>query len=367
MAEVKIKDVTHYLETWAPRAYQESYDNSGLITGDPDSVISAILVSLDCTEEVVNEAIEKKCNLIVAHHPILFRGLKKLTGSNYVERTLIKAIRHNIAIYAIHTNLDNVHTGVNRKICEKIGLTNLKILVPKNNTLSKLVTFIPKENTQNVLNALHEAGAGQIGNYNNCSFKVEGVGTFKPNDQANPHIGKKLEQQAVHEDRVEVIFPGHIEKNILNALRKAHPYEEVAYYLTSLNNENQEVGAGMTGELENSTEPLEFLKRLKVSMDLKMIRHTRILEKPIKKVAVCGGSGSFLLQDAIRSGAQVLITADFKYHEFFDAEDRIIVADIGHYESEVFTKELLQEVLTKKFPTFAINFSTSVTNPISYL
>jgi dinuclear metal center YbgI/SA1388 family protein len=367
MANIRIKDITDYLETIAPRAYQEPYDNSGLLTGNPADEVKAILVTLDCTEKVVDEAIQKKCNLIVAHHPIVFKGLKKLTGSNYVERTVIKAIKNDIAIYAIHTNLDNVHTGVNRKICEKIGLINLKILAPKNTTLKKLVTFIPKENTGSVLDALHMAGAGQIGNYSNCSFKVEGTGTFKPNEQANPHIGKKAVQEYISENRVEVIFPAHIEKNILSALRKSHPYEEVAYYLTSLSNENQEVGSGMVGELQAGMEPLEFFKRLKVSMDLKVVRHTHLIDKPVKKVAVCGGAGSFLLHEAIHAGAQVFITADFKYHEFFDAEDRLIIADIGHYESEVYTKELLQEVLTKKFPTFAINFSTSVTNPISYL
>jgi dinuclear metal center YbgI/SA1388 family protein len=367
MASVLIKHVTDFLETIAPRPYQESYDNSGLITGNPNSEVRGILVTLDCIEKVVDEAIATDCNLIVAHHPIIFKGLKKLTGSNYVERTIIKAIQNNVAIYAIHTNLDNVHTGVNRKICEKIGLKNLHVLSPKVNTLQKLVTFIPKENTETVLASLHEAGAGQIGNYNNCSFRVEGTGSFKPNQAADPHIGEKGVQEFVTENRVEVIFPAHLERPILQALRKSHPYEEIAYYLTSLNNQNQEVGSGMAGELENAQEPIEFLKRLKDRMDLNVIRHTHLIDKPVKKVAVCGGSGSFLLQDAIRAGAQVFITADFKYHEFFDAEDRIIIADIGHYESEIFTKELLQEVLTKKFPTFAINFSTSVTNPISYL
>jgi dinuclear metal center YbgI/SA1388 family protein len=362
-----ITDVTGFLESIAPRAFQESYDNSGLITGNFAAEVRGILVTLDCTEAVVKEAVAKNCNLIVAHHPIVFKGLKRLTGSNYVERTIILAIQNNIAIYAIHTNLDNVNTGVNRKICEKIGLKNLHILSPKTDTLAKLVTFISKEHTDQVLQALHEAGAGQIGNYQNCSFKVEGIGTFKPNEQANPHIGSKLQQEYVHENRVEVIFPRHLQSLIVEALRKAHPYEEVAYYLTHLNNENQEVGSGMIGELETAQEPIEFLKRLKVNMDLKTIRHTDLLGKPVKKVAVCGGAGSFLLPMAIRSGAQVYITADFKYHEFFDAEDKIIIADIGHYESEVFTKELLQEVLTKKFPTFAINFSTTVTNPISYL
>jgi dinuclear metal center YbgI/SA1388 family protein len=367
MSSIKIKDVTDYLESIAPKAHQESYDNSGLLTGNTSDVVNGILVTLDCTEEVVQEAIDLRCNLIVAHHPIIFKGLKKLTGSNYVERTIIKAVKNNVAVYAIHTNLDNVHRGVNRRICDKLGLKNVRILSPKKDTLIKLVTFIPKENVEMVMAALHEAGAGQIGNYSNCSFRIEGTGTFKPNEGAVPHIGERHRQEYVQEVRAEVIFPSYQEAAIMNALRKAHPYEEVAHYLTPLVNENQEVGSGMIGETEGAEEPKEFLQRLKVTMNLSVVRHTRLLDKPIHKVAVCGGAGSFLLPQAIRSGAQVYISADFKYHEFFDAEGHIIIADIGHYESEVFTKDLLQEVLTKKFPTFAINFSKTVTNPISYL
>ncbi len=367
MAFTSIRQVTSYLETIAPRSLQESYDNSGLLTGDPDRDLTGILVTLDCTEPVVDEAINNNCNLIVAHHPIIFKGLKKITGANYVERTVIKAIQNNIAIYAIHTNLDNVAAGVNKKICEKLKLQNCRILAPKHGTLTKLVTFIPKESTAQVLAALHEAGAGQIGEYKNCSFSVEGTGTFQPTDNANPYVGRPRQQEYVREDRVEVIFPEHLTGPVLDALRQSHPYEEVAYYLTSLSNENQEVGSGMIGELPEAVEPKEFLRRLKIDMALGVVRHTRILDVPVKKVAVCGGSGSFLLPQAIRAGAQVYVSADFKYHEFFDAEDKIIIADIGHYESEVFTKELLHEVLTKKFPTFAINFSRTVTNPISYL
>jgi len=366
-ASIKIKDVTDYLEAIAPKNYQEPYDNSGLLTGDPLKDVEGILVSLDCIEEVVDEAIRLKANLIVAHHPILFKGLKKLTGSNYVERTIIKAIKNDIAIYSIHTNLDNVAGGVNKKLAERIGLKNLKILLPKRDTLSKLVTFIPKENAESVLAALHEAGAGQIGHYKNCSFRVEGTGTFMPDETAKPHIGKTLSQEYVEEIRAELIFPTHAEQKILSALRKSHPYEEIAYYVSTLNNENQEVGSGMVGELETAQEPLEFMKGLKVSMQLEAIRHTKLLDTKIKKVAVCGGSGSFLLNRAIQSGAQLFITADYKYHDFFDAEGRIIIADIGHYESEVATKELLVDVLIKKFPTFACNFSKTVTNPISYL
>lgn len=367
MGSTTIKDVVRHLEFFAPPAYQESYDNSGLLTGDPADRVTGILVTLDCIESVVDEAIERGCNLIVAHHPIIFRGLKRLTGSNYVERTVIKAIRNHIAIYAIHTNLDNVHNGVNRKICEKIGLRNVSVLVPKVLALNKLVTFVPHEQTGTVLSALYAAGAGQIGNYDHCSFAVEGRGTFRPNENANPSIGERNIQKVVSETRVEVIFPSHLQSKILTALRGAHSYEEVAFYISRLENPNQEVGSGMIGELEVSMEPSEFLQRLKISMDLKVIRHTRLLDHPIRKVAVCGGAGSFLVPYARQAGAQIYISADFKYHEFFDADNEIILADIGHYESEVCTKELLGEVLTKKFPNFAINFSKTVTNPISYL
>ncbi len=363
---MQIKDVAHYLESLAPLSLQESYDNAGLLTGNPTDVVSGILVTLDCTEEIVEEAIQSNCNLIVAHHPIIFRGLKKLTGSNYIERTVISAIRNNIAIYAIHTNLDNIITGVNRKICEKIGLMNLSILSPKKGTLSKLVAFIPKDHVETVLEGVYNAGAGQIGNYSNCSFQTEGTGTFLPTEGANPQTGEVGNLEKVKEVRVEVLVPAHLENAIVKALKKHHPYEEVAYYLTSLVNENQEVGAGMVGELENPLEPNDFLKRLKEAMALTMIRHTQIPDRPIKKVAVCGGSGSFLLKDALKIGADAFVSADFKYHEFFDADGKIMIADIGHYESEVYTKELLKDVLIKKFPNFAINFSKSSTNPISY-
>ena len=366
-ASIKIKDVTRYLEEWAPLSYQESYDNAGLITGDPNDKVKGLLVSLDCTEAVVDEAIKDGCNLIVAHHPIVFKGLRKLTGSNYVERTVIKAIRNDISIYAIHTNLDNVHTGVNRMICEKIGLKNLKILSPKTDTLNKLVTFIPRENATQVSDALYKAGAGQVGDYKNCSFQLEGVGTFMPTESTSPYIGEHQKQTYVNETRVEVIFPGYLKHKILGALKTSHPYEEVAYYILPLLNENQHVGSGMIGDLEVSEEPLQFLNSLKNKMILSVIRHTAPLPKNIQKIAVCGGAGSFLLPNAIQAGADAFVTADLKYHEFFDADNRIMIADIGHYESEVFTKDLLMQVLTKKFHTFAIIFSKTRTNPISYI
>ena len=362
----KIKDITDYLENLAPKAYQESYDNCGLLTGNPQDPVSGVMLTLDTTEEVVKEAIQKDCNLIVSHHPIIFKGLKSLTGKNYVERTVIEAIRNNIAIYAIHTNLDNIMGGVNKKLSDTIGLTNQKILAPKDQLLSKLVTFIPAGDIESVMSAIHASGAGNIGNYKNCSFRVNGTGTFLPDENANPHIGEKNKIEKVNEDRVEVIFPSYRTNEVLSALKEAHPYEEVAYYLSSLNNTFQEAGSGMVGDLPEVMEPKAFLKHLKDKLALQCIRHTAFTGNSIRRVAVCGGSGSFLLSAAKRAKADAFVTADFKYHEFFDAENQILIADIGHYESEVNTKQLLYEILQENFTNFAVILSETVTNPISY-
>lgn len=361
-----IKDITQYLEKMAPLSYQESYDNAGLIVGDPQTEVTGVLLTLDSTEAVVEEAIAKGCNLIVAHHPIVFKGLKKLNGRNYVERTVIKAIKNDIAIYAIHTNLDHVVGGVNWMIAERLGLQNVRILAPKSDTLLKLVSFVPEEATQKVLDALYETGVGAIGNYDHCSFRVNGIGTFRPNEAAQPYIGSAQTDESVTENRIEVLFPAYMEGKVLNTLKKAHPYEEVAYYISALRNQNQEVGAGAVGELPKAMTGEEFLTHLKDSMGLQMIRHTALVSDGIQKVAVCGGAGGFLLGDAIGANADAFITADYKYHEFFDADGRILICDIGHYESEVYTKELLQRYLSKKFVNFATILSETNTNPVFY-
>ncbi|MFD2244761.1 Nif3-like dinuclear metal center hexameric protein [Pontibacter ruber] len=361
-----IGDVIQVLEQLAPLSYQESYDNSGLQTGDRKDEVRGVLVALDCTEAVLDDAIEKGCNLVVAHHPVIFKGIKSLTGRTYVERTIIKAIRNNIAIYACHTNLDSVHNGVNAKIAEKLQLQNVRILSGKPQTLMQLVTFVPVENTEEVLQAMHKAGAGQIGEYSNCSFQVQGTGRFLPSENADPTIGTPGKPEQVQENRVEVIFPSFLKNNIMQALLQAHPYEEVAHYLTSLENQNQEVGIGMIGELEEALSEPDFLRYLKEHMQLQGLRYTSVGSKKIKRVAVCGGAGSFLIKDAIRQGADALVTGDVKYHEFFDAEGRLMIADIGHYESEVFTKEIFYDTISKNFPNFAVYLTNVNTNPIRY-
>lgn len=364
---MKIKDLTSYLETIAPLSYQESYDNAGLIVGDSNLEVSGVLVCLDSIEEIVDEAIEKKCNVIIAHHPIVFSGLKKITGKNYIERVILKAIKNDIAIYAIHTNLDNMLHGVSAKIADRIGLKNRKILSPIKNDLRKLVTFIPSEHVEKVRDGIFSAGGGYIGNYSECSFNIVGEGTFRAGDNTNAFIGEKGERHTEKEVRVEVVFQKNLQSKIINNLLSVHPYEEVAYDIFSLENKNEFAGAGLIGELDEEVDALEFLKSLKTSMKTECVRYTNTFNRKIKKVALCGGSGSFLLNNAIRNQADVFITGDFKYHQFFDAENKIIIADIGHFESEQFTIELLADVIKEKFTTFAVHLTEVDTNPINYL
>ena len=364
---MKIKEITQFLEGIASLNYQESYDNSGLIVGDENKEITSVLICLDSVEKVIDEAIENGCNLVIAHHPIVFSGLKKLNGKNHIERTIIKAIKNDIAIYAIHTNLDNIKGGVSSKIADRLGLKNQKILAPKRDLLRKLEVFVPKENAEKVQDALFSAGAGSIGDYKNCSFQSEGVGTFLPSEDANPVVGEKGKQERVEEVKIEVIFPKNMEKRLISEMKKAHPYEEVAHQIYILDNVFQEVGSGIVGELETEIDSKMFLETLKKTMKTVCIRHTKLVKNIIKKVAVCGGSGSFLLNNAKGVGADIFITADFKYHEFFNAENDIIIADIGHYESEQFTMELIYDLLINNFSKFAVRLSKVNTNPINYL
>lgn len=363
----KIKDITNFLESIAPLAYQESYDNAGLIVGDSNIEVKGVLVCLDSIEDTIEEALRVGANLIVAHHPIVFKGLKRLNGSNYVERTVIAAIKHDIAIYAIHTNLDSVLNGVNAKIAQKIGVKNLRILDPQKNALQKLITYVPKSHVSEVLDALFNTGAGHIGDYSHCSFSQEGIGTFKPLENANPFVGELGELHKEEESKVEVVFESYLYEKIVKTLNHTHPYEEVAFDVLSIQNTNKSVGLGVIGELEEEISTMEFLQRIKTSMNAGVVKYTPIVKSHVKHIAICGGSGSFLLSAAKRSNADLFLTSDFKYHEFFDAEKQLVIADIGHYESEQYTSELLVDFLKQKFSTFAIRISEVNTNPVNYL
>jgi dinuclear metal center YbgI/SA1388 family protein len=364
---MQIQDITRFLEAKFPLQLQESYDNCGLIYGHAEQTVTGALVSLDVTEAIVEEALANNCNLIIAHHPVVFKGLKRFNGNNFVERVLERCIQNGIALYAIHTNLDNHSEGVNAKIAQKIGLQDCRILRPMQAQLFKLEVYVPQADFAALDSAVLAAGAGQIGNYTDCHFRTLGTGTFRPNEKANPYLGSAGQREEVTELKLEYIVEAQRVNAVLTAMRSAHPYEEVAYQLLATQNQHQSIGAGLVGTLAEPADALTFLSELKQKFNCGVIRYTQLLPKKIKKVALCGGSGSFLLPDAIRAKADIYITADFKYHEFFDAENRIVIADIGHYESEQFTSELLAEQLTEKFANFAVRLTKLNTNPVNYL
>ena len=362
-----IQDVINHLEELAPLAYAEDFDNVGLLVGNKNQKLTGVLVTLDTLEEVVNEAVETNCNLIVSFHPIIFKGLKKLTGNNYVERVVLKAIKHEIAIFSMHTALDNALDGVNDMICNRLKLINKRILIPQKSTIKKLTTYVPQNEAQQLRDALFNAGGGSIGNYSNCSFNINGVGTYNGNEASKPTKGKKGQTHIEAETKITITYGKHLESKILQALFKTHSYEEVAYEITTLENKNQNIGMGMIGEFNAPMDEISFLNHLKSKMSTACIRHSKFLNKKIKKVAVLGGSGSFAIQAAKANGADAFITADLKYHDFFTAENDILLADIGHYESEQFTKNLLVAYLTKKITNFAVILSKTNTNPVKYL
>lgn len=364
---MKVKEIIQVIEQYAPLQFQESYDNAGLIFGRADQEVTNALITLDATEEVIDEAIAKGCNLVIAHHPIVFGGLKKINGNNYVERVAIKAIRHDIAVYAAHTNLDNVQNGVCAEMAVRLGLEQCRVLQPKRGLLKKLYTFVPVADAEKVRSALFAAGAGHIGNYSECSFNAAGEGTFKGGAGTDPYVGTPGERHFEGEIKLEVIFPVYLEGKILQALLGSHPYEEVAYDVISLDNAWQQVGSGLVGMLPEEMDEMQFLQHVKQQFKAGCMKYTALRGRPVKKVALCGGAGSFLLKQAIAAGADAYISSDFKYHEFFDADNQLIIADIGHFESEQFTVELFYHILTEKFRNFAPLKSTIKTNPVNYL
>lgn len=361
-----VQSIIDTLERLAPSALQEDYDNAGLITGSSHWTCTGAMISLDATEEVILEAVQNNCNLVISHHPIVFRGMKKLNGKNYWERAVIAAIKNDVALLAVHTNLDNVLGGVNGRAADLLGLTNREVLLPKKELISKLQVYVPGAHRPDLEKALFDAGAGYFGNYSECSFYSEGWGSFKPELEAQPVIGNVGSRHTEKEHKLEVVFPSWLENKVLKAMKLAHPYEEVAYEVVSLNNEWGAVGAGLLGEWPEALDEMDALAKIKQVFGLSLIKHTPFVGKKIRKVAFCGGAGSFLTGRAIAAGADLFITSDIKYHEFFDGEGKILLTDIGHFESERHTIDLLADVLRQKFPTFALLKSKVNTNPVNY-
>ena len=363
---MKIHEFIGYINEIVPLAYVEDFDNVGLLVGNSQSALNGVLVSLDATEDVVEEAISEGCNLILAFHPILFKGIKSITPTNYVNRALIKALKNDIAIFVLHTALDNHIHGVNDMICNKLGLLHTKILIPKKGTIKKLTAYVPRDKAEYVRDKLFEAGAGSIGNYTNCSFKVEGQGSYKGNEESNPVYGEKGILHFEKETQLNITFSAHLESKIVETLHVNHPYEEVAYEIETLDNTNQNIGMGKIGEFEKEMTETEFLKHLKMTFKIPVIRHSKVLNKSIRRVAVLGGSGAFAIHQAIQHSADAFVSADFKYHDFFKAEQKILLADVGHFESEQYTKDLLYSIVNEKFTNFAIILSKTKTNPVHY-
>ena len=364
---ISVQDICSCIEDFAPLSLQESWDNCGLLVGNPRQTVNKVLLTVDVTEAVVAEAIDVQAQMIVSHHPLILSGIKQLTGSTDAQRAIVLAIRHDIAIYAAHTNMDVAPGGVSYRMAAKLGLADLQTLSPQGSGLRKLVTYIPASHFEQVQRAVFEAGAGHIGNYDMCGYSVEGKGSFRALDGAQPFVGRHGTLHTEPEIRFETVFPSHLIRQVVAALCNSHPYEEPAYDLYALQNTDTRVGSGVVGVLPAPMNELHFLKKLKETFLSPVIRHTKLNNKEILRVALCGGSGSSLLTNAVRCKADVLVTADFKYHQFADAEQDILVADIGHFESEQFVKEIFHEVLIKKNPNFAVHFSKIKTNPINHL
>ncbi|MDZ7741894.1 MAG: Nif3-like dinuclear metal center hexameric protein [Bacteroidota bacterium] len=364
---MKLREITGELERIAPLSLQEDYDNAGLLIGNEHDEINKALICLDVTDQVLEEALQQKCGLIISHHPLIFGGIKRLNGNDPVERLVIKAIQNRIAIYAIHTNIDNISGGVNMEIANRLGLKNTEVLKPKKNLLRKLVTFCPAENADQVRQAMFDAGAGHIGNYDCCSYNIDGKGSFRAGEGSDPHVGEINKLHFEKETRIEIIYPLYLEERIIRSMIAAHPYEEVAYDIYPLENTFNLVGSGIIGDLEEKMDKMQFLELLKEKFQAGCVKFTGTEKKEVGKIALCGGAGSFLIRAAKARGADVFISGDIKYHDFFLSDKSMMIVDIGHYESEQYTKELIFTVLKQKFPTFALQISNVNTNPVNYL
>jgi dinuclear metal center YbgI/SA1388 family protein len=364
---MKLSELCSYLDNAVPLSFQEGYDNSGLQVGLPEREITAALITLDVTEKVIDEAIQKGCDIVISHHPLIFSSIKKIAGRSATDRILFKAIKNDIAVYSSHTNLDMISEGVSRKMAQKLGLQNIKVLKPLKGKLIKLVVYIPEDHIEKVREAVFNAGAGFIGNYDRCGFNVSGTGSFRAGEGTNPYKGEKGKDHIEKEIRFETVVFSHLKEKVVNALLEAHPYEEVAYDIYSLENDNIDYGLGCTGDLGEPLSGNDFLSLVSSVFDSRGIRYSGQTGKTVKKIALCGGAGASLLNDAVSSGADVYVTGDIKYHTWFEADDRILLVDCGHFESEKFSTEILYDLIVKKFPKFAVRFSETNTNPINYL
>lgn len=362
-----VSDIIAAIEEYAPLSLQESYDNSGLQVGDRAQVVTAVLLCTDVTEEIIGEAVARGANLIISHHPLLFHGLKHLTGRNPIERIVRAAVKRDIAIYSSHTSMDNATGGVSFKMAEKIGLGNVSVMLPQPGQLYKLVVFVPIKEAARVRDAMFAAGAGRLGDYDSCSYALEGKGSFRALAGAHPWVGSIDELHHEDEMRLEVLVMRNCKDAVVQAMLRSHPYEEPAYDLIELDNPSKYTGSGVVGDTQQPIEAAEFLNSLKTAFGTAMVRYAGNIHQMISRVALCGGAGADFIGDAVAAHADIYVTGDVKYHEFTSYCDKILIADIGHYESEHFTKEIFYDIIQKKFPNFATYYAELEKNPINYL
>lgn len=364
---MKISEIISVIEEVAPLPLQESYDNAGLQVGNKNNEATGALLCIDVTEDIIDEAIENGLNLVISHHPLIFKSIKSITGKNYIERAIIKAIKNDIAIYSAHTNLDNAFGGVNFKIAEKLGLSDIKVLSPIFGRMLKLTVFVPTESADEVRNSILSSGAGEIGSYDMCSYNMEGYGTFRAKEGANPYCGEIGSIHKEKEVRIEVILPDYNKNRVLKSMMQSHPYEEPAYDIIPLANSNNYAGSGVVGELIAPMNEEDFLAMVKNVFHVGALKYSSLTGKKVKRVALCGGSGAFLFDEALRVKADAFITGEIGYHNYFMADGQILMVEAGHYETEQYTKDIFCDIITKKFPNFAVQYTNVETNPINYL
>lgn len=366
-----VKELIKYLEDWAPPGAAWEKDNVGLLVGSGDEKIENIFLSLELTGEVLEQALKKNCNFIFTHHPLIFNPVKNLdVNKNPNSKLIYKLIKNDINLFSAHTNLDFTKDGVSFTLAKKLKLNKITFLKNEESNQFKVVVFLPETNLDEVASAMFNQGAGIIGEYNNCSFRTNGIGTFKGSANSNPFIGKKENFEKANEVRLEVLVDSWKLNKVINAMLKSHPYEEPAYDIYPLRNKNVNYGAGAIGELDNEMNVNEFLKHVEKSLLLSNFRFVNGNKRRIKKVAVCGGSGSELLNDAISKNADVFITADIKYHTFHDAKNKILLIDAGHYETEVVILKIVEEKIKKlikeKKENIKVYKYSSSTNPVKF-
>lgn len=356
------------MERWAPLALASERDNSGLQIGSGQQRVTKILVTLDLNSNVIDEAHQKKADLIISHHPLLFHALRSVNPDEHIGSIVTSCVKYGIAIYSAHTNLDFTQNGVSTTLALKLGLSRIEPLMKNQRVSKKIVVFVPHDYIDRVRHAMMEAGAGTIGNYTDCSFAAHGIGTFKPTPNATPFIGTIGKLERVNEARLEMLSPSWKLEAVIAAMKRAHPYEEIAYDIYNRVNTEADYGVGAIGTLSHPMKPRQFLTHVADTLRIPSLRYSGNPQQMISVVAVCGGSGSDLLSTAAQHGADAFVTADISYHRFMEKHHSILFIDAGHYETEVPVVPIICKYLKQNLTdsTIEVIKSKTMKNNVQY-